>query len=56
MRQKSERISPIWVGGYHPFSAACEENAQEDVAPHVGAWIETDGFERLFEYLLSPLM
>ena len=21
MRQKSERISPIWVGGYHPFSA-----------------------------------
>ena len=21
---KSERISPFWVGGYHPFSAASD--------------------------------
>ena len=30
---KSERISPFWVGGYHPFSAPTGASANYDIDP-----------------------
>ena len=36
---KSERISPFWVGGYRPFSAAVAISATEYVEKELaGGW------------------